>query len=187
MVEDFSCLGALVECEGGCEKEIRRRITLGKVVMQGLEKIWKDKYLSLQTKTRIVNAMTFPVILYGCETWTKTRAMEKKIDASEMWIWRRTLRVSWTKMRTNQSILMEIGHTRGDLSLRQRAAKQKMMFFCHVIRANGMETNMMLACREGRRKTGRPVKRRMEEMMSGINLAELRGTVEDQDLCESIL
>jgi len=86
VVEDFSLLGALVGCDGGCEKEIRRRITLDKVAMQGLEKIWKDKHVSLYTKTRIVNAMTFPVILYGCETWIKTRAMEKKIDACEMWI-----------------------------------------------------------------------------------------------------
>ena len=65
VVEDFSLLGALVGCEGGCEKEIQRRITLGKVAMQGIEKIWKDKHASLQTKTRIVNAMIFPVILYG--------------------------------------------------------------------------------------------------------------------------
>ena len=84
MIEDFSLLGAFVECEGRREKEIQRRITLGKVAMQGLEKIWKEKHVSLQTKTRIVNAMIFPVILYGCETWTKTRATEKKIDASEM-------------------------------------------------------------------------------------------------------
>jgi len=74
----------LVECEDRCEKKIRRRITLGKVAMQGLEKVWKDQHVSLQTITRIVNAMIFPVILYGCETWTKTRATEKKIDASEM-------------------------------------------------------------------------------------------------------
>jgi len=78
----------------------------------------------------------------GCETWTKTRAMEKKIDASEIWIWRRKLRVSWTEKRTNESILMEIEHARGDMSLRHRAAKQKMMFFGHMMRASG----------EGRRK-----------------------------------
>src|SRR6218665_3992881 len=154
MVEDFSCLGALVECEGGCEKEIRRRITVGKVAMQGLEKIWKDKHVSLQTKPRIVNPTIFPVILYGCKTWTKTRAMEKKIDASEMWIWRRMLRVSWTEKRMNESILMEIGHERGNMSVRQRAANQKMMFFGHVMRANGIEKDMMLACGEGRGKRG---------------------------------
>src|SRR6218665_2161818 len=102
----------MVECEGGCEKEIRRKKTLGKVVMQGLEKIWKDKHVSLQTKTRIVNAMIFPVILYGCKPWTKTREMEKKIDVCKMWIWRKMLRVQ-TENRTNKSILMEIGQARG--------------------------------------------------------------------------
>jgi len=126
--------------------------------MQGLEKIWKDKHVSLQTKTRIVNAMIFPVILHGCETWTKTREMEKKIDACEMWIWRKMLRVSWTEKRTNESILMEIGQARGVLSLRERAAKQKMIFFGHVMRANSMEKDMMMSCCEGRRKRGRPKK-----------------------------
>src|SRR6218665_2507641 len=79
VIEDFSFLVSLVECEGRGVKEIRRRITLHKVAMQGLEKIWKDKHVSLQTKTRIVNAMIFPVLIFGCEAWTKTRAIEKKI------------------------------------------------------------------------------------------------------------
>src|SRR6218665_110389 len=108
---------------GRCKKEIQRRITLGKGAMQGLEKTCE-----FADKTRIVNAMIFLVILYGC----KTREMEKKIEASEMWIWRKMLRISLTEKRTNESILMEIGQARGDLSLRQRAAKQKMMFFGHV-------------------------------------------------------
>jgi len=89
----------------------------GRVTMQGLEKIWKVKHVSLQTKTRIVNTMIIPVILYGCVTWTKTRAMEKKIDECEMWIWRRMTKVSWTEKRTNESILMKIGHARGDICL----------------------------------------------------------------------
>ena len=92
------------------------------------------------------------MILYGCETWTKTRAMEKIIYVCEMWIRRRMLRVSWTEKRTNESILMEIGRARGDMSLRQRAAKQKMTFCGHVMRANSMEKDMMLTCGEGRRK-----------------------------------
>src|SRR6218665_3146553 len=126
---------------------------LGKVTLQGLEKIWKDKHVSLQTKTRIENAMIFPVILYGFETWTnstKTREMEKKIDACETWVWRRMPRVSWTENRTNESIMKEIGHARGDMSLRQRAAKQKLVFFGQVTRANDMEKDMMLAYEEGR-------------------------------------
>src|SRR6218665_494778 len=85
--------------------------------------------------------------------------MEKKIDACEMWIWRRMLKVSWTEKRTNESIMMEIGHARGDISLRQRAAKDKLVFFGHVMIAKfGMEKHMMLAYGEGRRKRGRPMK-----------------------------
>src|SRR6218665_3597584 len=79
VVEDFSLLGALVECEGRCEKEIRRRITLGKVAMQSLEKILKDKHVSWETRRRILNAMIFPVILYGCETWTRQEQWRRKL------------------------------------------------------------------------------------------------------------
>src|SRR6218665_788621 len=96
------------------------------------------------------------------------------------------LRVSWTEKSTNESIslLVEIGHARRDMSLRQRAAKQKLMFYGHMMRANGMEKDMMLAYGEGKRKRDRPMKRWMEETlkMSGMNLAELRDAVEDRDL-----
>ena len=94
------------------------------------------------------------------------------------------MRVSWTEKRTNESMLMEIGHARGVLSLRQRAVKQKMMFFGHVMQANGMEKDMILACGEGRRKRSCPRKRWMEGIhtMSGMNLADLRDAVEDRDL-----
>src|SRR6218665_4008007 len=110
--------------------------------------------------------------------------MEEKIDACKMWIWRKMLMISWTEKRTNESILMVIGKARGVLSLRQRAAKQKMMFFSHVMRANGIENDMMLACFEGRRKRGRPKKKWMKEIhtMSWMNLAEPRDAVEDRDV-----
>ena len=108
--------------------------------------------------------MIFPVILYGCETWTKTRVMEKKCNACEMWIWTQMLRVSWSEKRTNESIQIEIGQARGDMSLKHWAAKQKMLFSGQVMWANGLEKEVMLACREGRRKRGRPRKRWMEEI-----------------------
>ena len=139
--------------------------------------------MSLGTKTRIVKAMVFPVVLYGCETWTKTKAVEKKIEACEMWIWRKMLRVSWTEKRTNESILKEIGHLRGSMTLGQRAIRQKMAYFGHVMRANGMEKEMMLACGEGKRRRGRPRKRWMEEIheTTKMNLSELRETARDRD------
>jgi len=151
--------------------------------MQGFEKIWKDKAVSLETKTRIVKAMIIPVVLYGCEAWTKTKALEKKIEACEMWIWRRMLRVSWTEKRTNEHILEEIGHLRGEMSLRQRAMRQKVTYFGHVMRADGMEKEMMLACGEGKRGRGRPRKRWMEEIHETMrmNLPELRETTRDRN------
>ena len=183
VVSSFCFLGATIAREGGCEREIRRRITLGKGAMQGLEKIWKDKSVSLETKTRIVKAMIIPVVLYGCEAWTKTKALEKKIEACEMWIWRRMLRVAWTEKRTNEHILEEIGHLRGDMTLRQRAARQKLMYFGHVMRADGLEKEMMLACGEGRRGRGRPRKRWMEEIHEtmNMNLPELREATRDRN------
>lgn len=176
VVSSFCFLGAMMESEGGCEREIRRRITLGKTATQGLEKIWKDKSVSLGTKTRIVKAMILPVVLYGCETWTKTKALEKKIEACEMWIWRKMLRVSWTEKRTNEDILEEIGHWRGSLTLGQRASRQKMSYFGHVMRADGLEKEMMLACGEGRRRRGRPRRRWMDEIQEALkmNISELR-------------
>ena len=165
-----------------CPKQVLewRRITLGKVAMQGLDKIWKDNHVSFQTKTRIVNAMIFQVILYGCETWIKTRAMEKKIDA-EMWIWRKRLRVSCTENTTNESILMEIGGTRGDLSQQNRRCCSLAMWceqtvwkriWCwHAAREEEKET-VCLQGRGGWRKN----------TLSGMKLAELRDATEDRDL-----
>src|ERR1700733_8022681 len=138
---------------------------MGKVAMMGLDKIWKDKSISLMTKTRIVKAMVFPVVLYGCETWTKTKAMERRIEACEMWIWRKLLRVPWTEKRTNVYILQKIGQLRGNMSLRGRAARQKMRFFGHVMRADGLEKEMMLAQKE---------KRTSKEEMDGGNTQDNR-------------
>jgi hypothetical protein len=183
VVTSFCFLGAMIENDGGCDREMRRRIALGKTAAKGLEKIWKDKHVSLMTKTRIVKAMIFPVVLYGCETWTKTKALEKKINACEMWIWRKVLRTPWIEKRTNESILQEIGQSRGNMSLGQRAARQKMAFFGHVMRANGLEKEMMLACGEGKRRRGRPRRRWMEEIheRTKMNLEELRDATADRN------
>ena len=128
----------MIESEGGCEKEIRRRVTLGGAVTQAMGKIWKNKNMSKLTKTITIKAMVFPVVLYGWETRTMTKATKRKIDACEMWIWKRMLRVAWTESITNESILQELGEVRGDLSLLQRATRQTMMFFGHVMRADGL-------------------------------------------------
>src|SRR6218665_2147479 len=126
---------------------------------------------------RIMKAMVFPGVLYGCETWTKTKTMEKKIDACKMWIWRRMLRVALPERRTNEARLQEIVAMRGGLSLLQRATKQKMMISEHVMRANGPEKEMMFTCGDGgKRRRGLPRKIWMKEMLvgTGMSLEELR-------------
>src|SRR6218665_710121 len=121
-----------------------------------MEKIWKNKHVSRLTKTRTIKTMVFPEVLYGCETWTKTKATEKKNDACEIWIWRKILRVAWTERRTNKSILQGIGEMGGGLSLLQNHKTEVVLR--HVMRADGLEKEMMLACGEGRRRRGWPRK-----------------------------
>src|SRR6218665_305770 len=124
---------------------------------------------------RIMKALVFPGVLYGCETWTKTKTMEN--DACKMWIWRMMLRVALTERRTNEAILQEIVAMRGGLSLLQRATKQKMMISEHVMRANGPEKEMVLTCGDGRtRRRGLRRKIWMKEMLvgTGMSLEELR-------------
>ena len=137
---------------------------------------------SKETKAGLVKSMIFPIVLYGCETWTKTKALEDKIDACEMWIWRSLLGISWREKRTNASVIQEIGQLRGDLTLQQRAIRQKLMYFGHVMRAEGME-KMMLACGEGRRSRGRPRTRWMDEIhrRTAMSLAQLRDAVRSRE------
>src|ERR1700757_5133302 len=162
--------------------EVKRRMALSKVAMRGLDKVWKDKHVSVETKTRLVKALIFPITLYGCETWTKTKALQKKIDACEMWIWRKMLRISWTEKRTNVSVLQEIGEMRGELTLQDKATKQKLMYFGHVMRSNGLEKEMMLGCGEGKRGRGSPRMRWMDEIHKriAVSLAELREAVRER-------
>src|SRR6218665_2680995 len=109
-------------------------------------------------KKRIVRTLIFPTVLYGCETWTMTKKMEKKINACEMWIWRKMQRISWTENKTNESnesVRMEIG-IEEDETLQQTALRRKLGFFGHVMRSDGLEKRMMLAHGDGRRRRGRP-------------------------------
>ena len=101
IVRDFVFLGAKIEDSGSCKGEILRRLALGRAAMTGLNKIWKDKDITITTKCRIVNALVFPVMLYGCESWTIRKAERRIIDSFELWCWRRLLRISWTARRTN--------------------------------------------------------------------------------------
>ena len=107
-VSDFICLGSKITADVDCSHEIKRCLLLGRNVMTNLGSILKSRDITLPTKVRLVTAMVFPVVMYGCESWTVRKAECRKIDAFELWCWRRLLRVSWTARRSNQSILKEI-------------------------------------------------------------------------------
>ena len=107
-VADFIFLGSRITADGDCSHEIKRRLLLGRKVMTNLNSIFKSRDITLPTKVRLVKALFFPVIMYGCDSWTVKKAECQKIDAYELWCWRRLLRVPWTARRSNQSILKEI-------------------------------------------------------------------------------
>ena len=108
VVTKFVFLGALITKDGLCEKEVRRRIAMGKVVMGGLTSIWKDRGVTLETKVKLVKVLVFPIVLYGAETWTMRKHERRKFDAFELWCWRRVLRVSWMEKKTNIWIIENI-------------------------------------------------------------------------------
>ncbi|XP_023235101.1 uncharacterized protein LOC111634534, partial [Centruroides sculpturatus] len=180
VVESYILLGSKIERNGSCEGEIRRRINLGRTAMANLTKIMKDKDISIHTKKIIVEAMVFPVTLYGCESWTLRKKERKMIDAFELWVWRRLLRVPWTEKKTNISILEKI---KPSFSLQSRILKQKLTYFGHVMRKEvSLEKTIMLGKVEGRRKRGRQRIRWIEkiEKVTEMKLEELRETTRER-------
>ena len=128
-VSDFFW-GSKITADGDCSHEIKRCLLLGRKVMTNLDSILKSRYITLQTKVRLVKAMVFPVVMYGCENWTVKNAEHRRIDAFEVWCWRRLLRVPWTARRSNQSILKEISP---GISLEGMMLKLKLQYFGHLM------------------------------------------------------
>ena len=129
-VSDFMFLGSKITADGDCSHEIKRRLLLGRKVMSNLDSIFKSRDITLPTKVRLVNAMVFPVVMYGCENWTVKKVEHQRIDAFELWCWRRLLRVPWTARSFNQSILKEINP---GISLEGMMLKLKLQCFGHLI------------------------------------------------------
>ena len=123
-------LSSKITADGDCSHEIKRHLLLGRKAMTNLESILKSRDITLPTKVCLVKAMVFPLVMYGCESWTIKKAEHRRIDASELWWWRRVLRVPWTARRSNQSILKEISL---GYSLKGLMLKLKLQYFCHVI------------------------------------------------------
>ena len=130
IVADFIFLGSKITVDSDCSHEIKRRMLLGRKVMTNLDSILKNRDITLPTKVHLVKAMIFPVIMYGCESWTIKKAERQRIDVFELWYWRRVLRVPWTARRSNQSILKEISP---EHSLEGLMLKLKLPYFGHLM------------------------------------------------------
>ena len=148
----FIFLGSKIIADGDCSLEIKRHLLLGRKVMTNLDSILKSRDIALPTKVHLVKAMVFPVAMYGCENWTIKKAKHRRIDAFELWCWRRLLRVLQTARRSNQSILKEISP---GCSLEGLMLKLKLQYFGHLMwRADSFEKTLMLGKIEGRRRRG---------------------------------
>ena len=130
-VSDFILGGSKITVDGDCSHEIKRCLLLGRKVMTNLDSILKSKDITLPSKVRRVKAMVFPVVIYGCESWTVKKAEHRRIDAFELWCWRRLLSIPWTARRSNQSILKEISP---GCSLEALMSKLKFQYFGHLMR-----------------------------------------------------
>ena len=151
-VSDFILGSSKITADGNCSHEIKRYLHLGRKAMTNLDSILKSRDITLSTKVHLVKAMVFPVVMYGCESCTIKKAECRRIDAFELWYWRRLLRVPWTARRSNQSILKEISP---GCSLVGLILKLKLQYFGHLMRrADSLEKTLMLGKTEGRNRRG---------------------------------
>ena len=141
-----------ITADGDCSHEIKRRLLLGRKVMTNLDSILKSRDITFPTKVHLVKAIIFPVAMYGCKRWTIKKAKHRRIDAFELWCWRRLLRVPWTARRSNQSILKEISPGCSSVGL---MLKLKLQYFGHLMQRNeSLEMTLILGKSEGRRRRG---------------------------------
>ena len=186
-VSDFIFLASKITADGNCSHEIKRCLLLGRKVMTNLESIFKSRDITLPTKVRLLKAMVFPVVMYGCESWTVKKAERRRIDAFELWCWRRLLRVPWTARRSNQSILKEISP---GCSLEGLMLRLKLQYLGHLMqRVDSLEKTLMLGGIGGRRRRGPQRMRWLDGITNLIDmsLSELQKLVTDREAWRAVI
>ena len=186
-LSENQCRKYIGTADGDCSHEIERCLLLGRKAMTKLDSILKSRDITLPTKVHLVKAMFFPVVMYGCESWTVKKAEGRKIDAFELWCWRRLLRVPWTAMRSDQSILKDISP---GCSLEGLMLKLKLQFFGHLMqRVDSLEKTLMQGGIGGRRRRGQQRMKWLDSITDsmGMSLSKLQELVMDREARRAVI
>ena len=169
IVRDFILGGSKITADGDCSREIKRCLLLARYVVANQDSIFKSRHITLPTKVHLIKSMVFPVVMYGCESWTMKKAEHWKIDAFKLWCWKRLLKVPWTARKSNQSILKEISP---EYSLEGLMLKLKLQYFGYLMwRTDSLEKILILGKIEGRKRRGRQRIRWLDGITNSMDMS----------------